>query len=378
GPYCGDFIVNGPEQCDGSVGCASDCTWLPGECGTAVMSYKYLRDDWDYTKKLCTLGTPSITQEKSTFPVIDATKNPLENATKSWKCSTVGGDSGDCTVTLTPPTLSCVKNKSESSTAPTIPLCTSSDGRFMNPTPKVEVGTPHKQWGWDCIHNDFPSQLTFHCTAPLPGAKCGIADNATVINIKPSSNLCGASSQLIDPPAVTLQTDGWWQWGCEYNGGGQADPLVAGPCRAPTCITNDPIDATSPIMLSEDMKSRISLSCPNLCCSIESIPDGTTNVTDHITVCSNNSKDIKIVGGVNNLPAECWFEDNGNEDCDSTTEVCVPVNGGSVSTACMESQCTASGTCAKAPRIAADKTACKSSCNSNADCSSGRMIETKP
>jgi hypothetical protein len=102
---------------------------------------------------------------------------------------------------------------------------------------------------------------------------------------------------------------------------------------------------------------------------------------------------MKIIERDNNkFKAECCFEDDCsnnkcNKVCDSNSSNCPKKNtttevgidkGFTIATACMESQCTASGTCAKTPKPASSRDQCESSCNSNADCSSGRMIETKP
>ncbi len=241
---------------------------------------------------------------------------------------------------------------------------------------------------WDCdglYYGDPTTGSPCSAKREVPAAKCGTQHPDKLTNTTPPSGqytLCDCDLNCTNT-TPTLGADGKWHWDCDHN------VVVANPklvsCEAPTCITNDPINATSPIMLSEDMKSHISLDCPgssNLCCIIHNANN--PNAID-VTVCSNQTGEMMIVPGVNKLPAECWFEDGDGDgdgdpkgkECDGN-ETCINVSGLTVSTACMESQCTASGTCAKTPRGATDKSQCKSSCNSDADCSSGRMIETKP
>ncbi len=264
----------------------------------------------------------------------------------------------------------------------------------LNQLPSDATSASVVQTTWDC-ETANGGTTNSACIAELsaPTVSCGPQTTLGEINTEPAEPpaFCESTGGGVTvSPVVALTSGGNWTWGCQHN---DFSNIIADPsCSRPSCIASDPINVVNPIMLSEDMKSHISLDCPgsnNLCCTVTS---DRHNIP--VTVCSGKPGDIKIEPGVNDLSAICWFDEtydpnnphnpnNPNDPntpaCNSTTETCIiDVNVNSVSTACMESQCTASGTCAKAPIIAADKTACKSSCNSNADCSSGRMIETKP
>jgi hypothetical protein len=199
-------------------------------------------------------------------------------------------------------------------------------------------------------------------------------------NTKPTQKLCalqGDSTQCSWPgnstTEVAMGTDGWWNWSCTHKLT-PADPGTA-YCHAPSCLA-DPnlIKATSPILLSDDMKTIVSVGCNNVCCKINSVPKDTTDITGFTTVCSGKSGELKIVPGVNKLPAECWFGDETHDN----NEVGVTQQGPDVVTACIEAQCTSSGICAKTPKVATDKNQCTAQCNSDSDCTSGKIIETKP
>jgi hypothetical protein len=242
---------------------------------------------------------------------------------------------------------------------------------------------------WDCMTETGGTEND-SCSASInpPTVNCdSMSSNDVETNVKPSSNLCKSDkgeAKVISPPGVVLAGgSGRWTWGCQHNVYSNIKTTID-ECSAPSCIANNPINATSPIMLSEEeMKSQITLNCPGLggdklCCKVTNDKNKVT-----VTVCSGKSGEIKIKPGENDLEGTCWFEDdcidgNCNPDCDSTTEVSVDVDVNPVFTACLQSQCTASGTCAKTPKLADSVNQCESSCNSDADCTSGRMIETKP
>ena len=63
-------------------------------------------------------------------------------------------------------------------------------------------------------------------------------------------------------PVVKLNAQGKWVWGCKHS---VYSGIRVDNCSRPTCISNNPINATSPIMLTEgDMHTQISLDCPGL------------------------------------------------------------------------------------------------------------------
>ena len=361
------------------------CPPVNGKCTSASpYTYNANQTTWpagaNNPTYFCESGTPTITPTQSNFPNY--------GQTVTWDCIGKNGgtstQNGACKATRQMPAAKCGTAKGiETNTKPTANLCppnhTASDPQIVN------VNGHPDHWQWTCTHNvtgATPQSET--CRAPIPGAECGSAhtdDPNNITNIKPTAGLCAKQGQLVCSwpgrtlPDVSLQNDGWWHWQCEHNP--QAYPQKV-DCHAPTCLVNMPIKYTNPVIISNNMRTTISLNCPGsngnkLCCKIHNTTKGSI---PEKTICTGDSGEIEIVEGENEFDAECWFDKNNSKTKDPNEP---PVKKDfKVQTACIESQCTANGTCAKAPKIANSRSKCKSSCNSNADCTSGRIIETRP
>jgi len=369
------------------------CPPVNGKCVSASpYTYNASQTTWPAEANnptyFCASGTSTITPTQSNFPNY--------GQTTSWDCiGKNGGTStqgGACKATRQMPAAQCgtadnVKTNTKPPTPPTTNLCppnhTASDPQIVN-----------NQWQWTCTHNvtgAIPPSVT--CIAPIPGAKCGLAhtdDPNNITNTKPTANLCVKqnNSNVCSWPGntlsdVSLQNDGWWHWQCKH--APQAYPQIV-DCHAPTCLANDPIKRTSPVIISDNMKTTISLNCPGddgnkLCCKIHNTAPGADS---EINICTGDpAEEVKIIEGAENkFDAKCWFSGNGNGDGNGSGDGNGDGNSVdksfTVQTACIESQCTANGTCAKAPKMANSRSQCKSTCNSNADCTSGRIIETRP
>ena len=313
----------------------------------------------------CASGTPTITPTQSNFPDY--------GQTTSWDCISEGGTStsgGACKVIRSVPATKCgTANNVETNAKPTN-LCppnhTASDPQIVN-----------NQWQWTCAHNVIgatPPSAT--CTAPIPGAKCGTANNVET-NAKPTTNLCakqGDSNVCSWPgntlPDVSLQNDGGWHWQCEHKP--YAYPQTVN-CQAPTCLVGDVLQYPSNIYLTPNGQSvNIGVFCngsggDKMCCDIEMTPTG-SNPKTHI--CTGESGEFEVPAS-GEYSAQCYFED------DPTTKVNKPIT---IHTMCASKECNAQGTCQATP-VAANSindSQCKSTCNSNADCTSGRIIETRP
>ncbi len=214
-------------------------------------------------------------------------------------------------------------------------------------------------------------KCTSNCTISYV-AECGTKNGLHTNTIPKDPNLC-ANSSVVSIFPYLLPT-GRWYWQCNQLSKPASPELM--DCHASTCLANDPIKRTSPVIISDNMKTTISLNCPGdngnkLCCKIHNTTKG--NDPEEI-VCTGSSLEKEIVEGQNEFGADCWFDDGNGEDDDEP----IVNKDFKVQTACIESQCTANGTCAKAPKIAGSRSQCKSTCNSNADCTSGRIIETRP
>jgi hypothetical protein len=343
GPHCGDGIKNGSEECDGTIGV------IPSQ--------------GEICKPNCTIGYLAQCGSANT-------------------------------------------NNVETSTEPTKNLCP-----LKHTASSVTYDDVNHKWRWTCTHNNIlakPGHIG--CSAPVPEARCGKANDPgykttvstnKLTNTKPTTDLCksqGNSQQCNWPGSgteeVVMGNDGWWKWTCAHKP--QAFPQTR-DCHAPSCLANNPITYPNPIILTDNTTAKIGVSCPNpnpnpkLCCKIRNTASGDLPTK---IICAGSETNMKIIEGDNNkFKAECWFENscnnsNCNNVCDLSTSGSCPESNSNdevivkkdfmITTACMESQCTASGTCAKTPKPASSRDQCESSCNSNADCSSGRMIEAKP
>ena len=114
--------------------------------------------------------------------------------------------------------------------------------------------------------------------------------------------------------------------------------------------------------------ASIRVTCSNVCCKIRD-----TKIGDNVNpiICSGDgSKEMTVMPGSHTYPAQCYFDGDYPPD--------PPQKHFTISTMCTSAQCNAQGTCQKTPIPANSRDACKSTCNSNADCTRGRIIETRP
>ncbi len=137
-----------------------------------------------------------------------------------------------------------------------------------------------------------------------------------------------------------------------------------------------------------DQKINVSVVCGDstttkICCDIEST-DPSTNAAVTTHVCTGDvDKEIFVASGTDTYPAICYIKptsdlDPGCED-DSTSPCPGKVDKVlTISTMCTQRDCNVHGTCQATPMTASNLNQCSSTCNSNADCSSGRLIETRP
>ena len=357
-----------------------------GSCGTGNKSpheYTFAHDSiiWGVRTNFCNKGTP--------IPATVA-KPTQANPKTTWKCSGSNGgdDSGECWTKIAPPPRidgGC----STGQIASTIPS-TQTNWSSTLPTHFCAAGTPSpnpptfpgygESVSWNCIGSGPDHTDATNCSAQraTPQPQCGNAHNK-LTNTKPVLELClaqGDSAQCSWPgnseAGVALDENGWWNWQCRHTSPAATNNPVQ--CHAPSCIANNPVSATSPVMLSDDMHSTVSVACPgaNLCCEV-------TNETnnDVVIACSGSPQEITISPGQNDLSSICWFDDNndGENDPDEPEK---DGNSNTVQTMCVARECNTQGTCQATPKIGSSTDACSSTCSSNADCSSGRIIETRP
>ncbi|MEA3323320.1 MAG: hypothetical protein U9Q12_03785 [Patescibacteria group bacterium] len=250
---------------------------------------------------------------------------------------------------------------------------------------------------WTCSGINAASA---NCTAQrqLPTVSCGTA-NGTKTNQIPQNNLCSASpgNASAEPLPEFIETGtnaGKWVWGCEHSAfqRGSSPEVATGEnvCKAESCLSDDPLQYKKNVILAKNGQNvTIGVECPDsppgskVCCYIEATAPGEDPITH---LCEGNSVVEAVIpdGGLANHESRCYFENECTdppccEDPNVNDAKCIPkpIN---IKTMCIAKECNSQGTCQATPVVAQNlsDSQCKSSCNSDADCSSGRMIETKP
>lgn len=299
----------------------------------------------------------------------------LPNASVSWTINVSPDSSGICTkhdgrcnpltdgiVTVAAPTkdLCCDPTISDQ--------CITADG-YAQPKPPHNNGDG--TWSWSCAGTYGG---TIDQCATVNRAICGAAGDGVndLTNTKPQTSLlCGTGS--VSTEVHLNETNGMWEWDCVNNNAQDGQKIVH--CAAPTCLTNLPIDLQRYVYFDTDgnpNQATINVYCSgaNVCCSIDgqniSIEGEQKNF-----ICTGQSGEISVNGGGQLFDARCWFDDGDDEPK-------VQYNDLPVGTMCTARSCNGQGSCQSTPQIATDITDCTNSCNSDADCSSGRMIETRP
>ncbi len=241
---------------------------------------------------------------------------------------------------------------------------------------------------WTCIglgpeHEDTEIDA---CSAirEKPEATCGTQIEHST-DVTPSGELytlCTTGSTEVATPF--FRTDGNWEWTCKHDISA-ADPLEI-KCETPSCLAGTPIEFQRYVYLERGggvNSASVIVTCPNVCCVIQR--EGTEGnkqidvagqAESNEVICTDDVGQIQIPPGGIDLVADCWFDgDDRTNDGELTVE-----NIGSfrIDTMCTARECNAGGTCQATPQAAINLNECKSSCNSNVDCSSGSMIETRP
>jgi hypothetical protein len=223
--------------------------------------------------------------------------------------------------------------------------------------PKIATDNEDGTYSWSCLGTyggEADNCETINC------AKCGVA-NDIYTDSAPNSGLCSNNNFLLG--AVNFSTDGdskgMWYWICK-NTSAEADCQKV-ICTAPSCFSENPLTANPSFIYEGESNSSvvISVDCPNddlLCCDLG-------DPYNNVQICNGDSREIQIP-----------------KDADQTTidALCggVPYSI-TIQTMCMSKSCNAQGTCQARP-LPRGSDNCVTTCNSNADCTSGSIIETKP
>ncbi|MFA5986907.1 MAG: hypothetical protein WC819_06195 [Parcubacteria group bacterium] len=226
-------------------------------------------------------------------------------------------------------------------------------------------------WGCNGIGTGTSTSPTAcSATRERPASSCGPDNNVFSNTIPTDPGLCGTDST---PSTVTFDTAGNWHWTCTHTSPAAIPQSV--DCQAPSCLATMPIDLQPYVYFGTDgtpNNAIATVTCPNVCCIIDSSNGA-------ITVCNGTTGEIPVFPGSHSYPAECWFDDDHDRTNDGIDEPKVSYNPGrTISTMCTARSCNSQGTCQSTPEVTNSADSCTSTCNSDADCTTGRMIETRP
>ncbi len=237
-----------------------------------------------------------------------------------------------------------------------------------------------KTWGCSGVGGE-QATLDDACSAKhlAPSAMCGTQHPNKSTDVTPpleSYSLCGTDCSKVEIP--TLGTNGKWSWECKHKELA-ADPITV-ECEAPSCLIDMPINLQKYVYFDSDGNPKdASISVKNgcaVCCKIDgNITD--VNKEQENIICTGEKGWLKLTNsGSSSYEARCWL--NGGTNCEIEGNCPEVIYDLPVDTMCTARECSAGGTCQATPQAADAPNKCKSSCNSNADCSRGRIIETRP
>ncbi len=158
-----------------------------------------------------------------------------------------------------------------------------------------------------------------------------------------------------------MNSEGKWFWDCEFPTGD--DDCKSAACEAPSCLSENPLTANPQFIYEGEGTETVTIgvSCPNnssdnsLCCTL--------GVPYNIEICNGDTTQIEIPKDASQTQIDAL--------CGGIPYSIV------INTMCMAKSCNAQGTCQAMP-FTSESEKCTSTCNSDADCTKGRLIETKP
>ena len=237
-------------------------------------------------------------------------------------------------------------------------------------TKVIGSGSPTQPWSWNCIGSG-PGHTNAVCKA-LAKVDCNNPDGQSNINTKPTNPSYPLCSQNSTPsPQPTLNSQGEWVWKCMHKNA----RITSEDCVAKSCLADMPIKYQKNVYFDTEgnpKNASVEITCPNVCCKIKGTKIDDT--PDPIICKGDGAKEVEIKPGTNNYSAECYFKGsnptpNPNPPVEKTL---------TISTMCASRTCNSQGTCQATPVVANSNKDCQSTCNSDADCANGRIIETRP
>jgi hypothetical protein len=348
-----------------------EITPINGACATnSPYTYESNVTSWPSTLNLyfCKTGTATFIASQSNFPG--------QGETVTWGCN---GNSTGTSTSLTacsasrklPPRIDgdCKLQSVPVTQLKTRP--TQDNGVLCETGTATTIlgdGSPENPWTWDCNGSGPNHTNDTGCKVQVL-VDCASPDGEKNINKKPvvtSTNpLCLGE---VKSPVVSF-VEGRWEWDCTHN----TLAALTTSCSADSCLAGDVLNVQAHVYLKDNPKeqlAKVSLNCPGgdtVCCKFTSTNMFVDNKLAE-EICTGNNGKIEI-STAGKYSAECYFKDKLNEAVEKESNV---------STMCTQRECNSQGACQATPKTASKLSDCSSTCNSNADCSSGRIIETRP
>lgn len=251
-------------------------------------------------------------------------------------------------------------------------LCTSGTPTINRNTSFPEMG---REVTWGCsgiFGGNSTAPDACRASRPCPQASCGSAHSSNEAATVPTGNFCADPAALSG--SVAFESDGWWHWNCAFSSGSCVDQDA---CSVPSCLRSVPFELQPYVYFDSDGTPNnamiTGITCPNVCCTING-QDLDSDDPQKNSICNGESGKVEVAPGAT-YTAQCWFDDG---DGDNDGETFVTFDDLTVQTMCTARSCNNQGTCQATPQAANSSDACTSTCNSDADCSRGRMIETRP
>ena len=353
GPFCGDGIKNGTEQCDGASGvpanytCTPQCTFGAPQLGACAAS--------GITTLKWNAAWPITFCANNTIPTPSPVKNPTYGETVTWDCPGLNGGTPTtnqkCKATrLAPGPGICnpAINTKTFATKPTTGLCCDpsitdrcvpSDAHINTITEQKDASGKITGWSWSC-----------------KGENTVLTDKYTQCNA-----ICAPNTKVTISP----------------------NPLVI------------PSDSSTPIKLQAQMTSTGD--CPESECILVADDfaniDGrklTNNGTQELTftmeewaAAKSNNRGIELSCDGNVKIDDIFNPGNTGGDSSAGSGGTGPGSefntSSGISMYCLNRSCTSDGRCQASQKMGATSTKdCVQTCTSDVDCTNGRMIETRP
>ena len=355
---------------------------VDGACNSDSTHNDYLYTASGPSTPLCSAGVAPT--ETPTFPVgIYGADSEV-----TWICGKVGSgqDSGPCRAQRMPPpdcACSSMMNDQEMSYLQTAwPDVFCEEGAVVGNPPIFPGIGGSASWqcgGATCSNGPVDCSVT---RGTPPPCECGTA-NQSQSTAAPASNLCNAGN------SSSVTGGSVWNWTCgtDYDAVDLPPGANNGQCTDQASCEAECVDvkleAPEYVYMQEGetktVDAYISIDgdtsyMSNINCEIDGQPVSFSSGTG-----KSDSVSVSVSGESTTINAECSIDvDCGNSGSSSTRVYNDPGTMSQVVRAlCMQRSCNAQGRCQATPQSISSGE-CTSTCSSDADCSTGRMIETRP